>query len=472
MRQNEQSRSDISTLMTYPPIALSPRIPDPEQLHWSTFHGMHQWYMGNSPPERVEIISYLFSGVSTDPPEHRWLEPLDCFRLDLMYRRLLSGPQRQSFDDNVRWSGGEDPPRPAPPAPPPPDPVPAPPATRIAASFRRFAVSDKPEAGYCYLQSVVEAARSSMELRLGFNPTGPAVVAFLLDNVGVWTPEKLIFTTGRPTVDKKTQRTYVQAHLEENPEGAPLASLLCAMTHEVRVGADAERANLVAPTEPLPAPANPTVFAIRPRGTKMSVRVGCYARFRKGGRTLLDMQPMNNVSIAVLTAIFESVHLDSAQFTFTVDKSSDNDIYFGVNGGAALSGDSWYAAHIFACFGGSDQGIVTHKYDLPPDMPFSRELKAANLGNPPPTFHFGLSATATGGVTVQCNFDLTVSGTAPLPRMDMGSAAAKGLRDFGQAVVLSNVHVEEAQESQAPASDFLSDAGAPRVVGDSPLRDN
>jgi len=132
-----------------------------------------------------------------------------------------------------------------------------------------------------------------------------------------------------------------------------------------------------------------------------------------------------------------------------------------------LSADAWYAAHIMMTFGGSDQGIVTHRYELPDGHPFSHELKAAVIGNPAPVFHFGLSNTTTGTVVVQCNFTLTVTGNAPLPRLDMASGSAKGLRLFGSDVMRSNTNVLLPAASELPGGDDddESEDESPRVRG-------
>jgi hypothetical protein len=111
--------------------------------------------------------------------------------------------------------------------------------------------------------------------------------------------------------------------------------------------------------------------------------------------------PNNNLRLREHTvflayfALFESVELLSATFTVYMTADTSHVVEWGISGTLA-TGTSILTAPISGLIGGSDSGMVTSVISLPAQHPFGKELKALNLGNPDPVFHFhGLGATGT-----------------------------------------------------------------------------
>lgn len=377
--------------------------------------------MGFIPEERKEIYSYLWNGeLRSELPPGVWEAPLDVHALARMYEDCLNPRERASFDNLVRWTGGDNPPLPP---PSDPDDDPGPPSTFTIARMNLGSTD-----GYCYEVAFVPSAKERARAKLGRNPRGPALAELLLDEPGIWAPGKFRLTFSRE-VKANGRPPFIQAHLAVSDLGCPLSTLLPFFSSAIRVGSDGDRALLAVPPQPTVSTGRPTMFDLVPVANPETIHLGAYTVMSRADKSdSFGWSPFKSVASAIMLGMYESVRLKSADMVFYLPKGSANAVYFAVTGNDnGVTGNAWFSAPLNDTYQGSDQGAVSYRWSLPTNHPFGKEYRSGVLGTGPPRFHFALSSTATGEVRVMADFVFEVAGQIPIERFNMQSSGAKGV---------------------------------------------
>jgi len=139
----------------------------------------------------------------------------------------------------------------------------------------------------------------------------------------------------------------------------------------------------------------------------------------------IAFSPLSAPALALILGVYESVRLESAGFTITVDKGSANSVWCAmVTAGTTLkSEDDWYSAPIMATIDGSDTGVVRGRFDMPAITGFSREYRASTIGNPPAKFVFSYTGSAETSGRIEGMFVVSVSGQRLINRINMGGSS-------------------------------------------------
>jgi hypothetical protein len=127
--------------------------------------------------------------------------------------------------------------------------------------------------------------------------------------------------------------------------------------------------------------------------------------------------PRSSSIVGAVTKYFESATLESARITVSVSGGSGVTACVGVGTGTIPAGpDGFLALPQCVIFTGSADGLGTGEYVLPPDHSFGREIKAAALGNPDPSFFFCIDAPDSGVAMIRGVITIRVSGAGvPVP---------------------------------------------------------
>jgi len=111
--------------------------------------------------------------------------------------------------------------------------------------------------------------------------------------------------------------------------------------------------------------------------------------------------------IASIMSLFETVKLVSLSFSVEVSGRKGKLSFAATEGNAPTTDLGWLSAVVYQRFSGNEQGDTYAEYVFPSLHPFSKELKALAVGNPPPKFHFrfsgdgGDSASVRGKIVLQ-----------------------------------------------------------------------
>lgn len=410
----------------------SPRLPDPNLFHWTTFTGLYDWVSSLIPEERREVVSCLWTGPPKDVPKAVWEGPLDVFTLGTMYATVLTDRERAVFDSRVVWTGGPDPP--GPPSQDPSPPLGVNTFFKVSSGAMGLEVSvPKLDNKLCYQVLVTPATRARFVARLGSNPRGPTLVSALLEEPGSWAPGRFSFSI-HGEVKSNGVPPFIQAHVKPSSDGCTVSQLLQFMNWNVRVGSDGDRALLAVAPDPLVSTGRPTAFDHPPSAPSFRIKFGGYAALDNVAKTgatptnVLAWGPFESMASALILGTYESVRLITAEFVVWIPKGAVNAMYLAVVGhGNGIKAEEWFSAPISEFFSGSDQGPVSHRWALPSNHSFGREYRAATLGTGPPRFNFSLSNTATLTARITANFEFEVAGQSPTPRFNMMVSTPKAV---------------------------------------------
>jgi len=191
----------------------------------------------------------------------------------------------------------------------------------------------------------------------------------------------------------------------------------------VRVGAT-DLAAALSISEQSEAPAAKQVFDVRPKGVTHQMTFAVYGLVGADVKKYpsISFTPLTSPVLTVMLGVYESVRLESASFTVTVDKGSGNSVWCAmVAAGTVLTSiDDWYAAPVMSVVDGSDNGVVRGRFQMPDVVMFSREYRAGTLGNPPAKFVFSYSGAAETTGSIQGIFTVSVSGQRLMSRVNIG----------------------------------------------------
>lgn len=124
-----------------------------------------------------------------------------------------------------------------------------------------------------------------------------------------------------------------------------------------------------------------------------------------GNLPVLTFNLRSNTTFVTQMELFESVKLESFDWDVVLMPGSSARLYWCFDTVARPANAHHYLAKPFGgVFVGSEGASTPCKASLPSNHPFGRELKALNLGNKPPVFHFrlvGAPANAEVGAVVR-----------------------------------------------------------------------
>jgi len=146
-----------------------------------------------------------------------------------------------------------------------------------------------------------------------------------------------------------------------------------------------------------------------------------YAVLDKGKHLpTVSWSPLTQPAFLIMLGVYESVRLESAEFNVSVSAGQNNSCWCAINNASsgAPQGEGWYSCPVLKFIDGSDDGTVVSDFMLPAQHSFSKELRAASIGNDPPRFHFGYNGAAGGNAVVMGKFTVSVSGQKPMGALD------------------------------------------------------
>jgi len=341
------------------------------------------------------------------PTEALYTKPLATSDVLAVYD--MSGPAaRLAFNSMVVWDGS-------------PDTRPLPPSVLENAGVGSVEGFD------CYAALFQKSVRGDAVCRLGANPWAAAVAVELLDNPDLWSRERFQLQLGMargPRVNGT--ESFVQAHVFPSESGLSVRQLLPFLTGPVRLGAT-DLAAALSIAEQSETPAVKSAFDLRPKGSVHTMRFSVYGIVGADVKKYpsIAFSPLSAPALALILGVYESVRLESAGFTITVDKGSANSVWCAmVTAGTTLkSEDDWYSAPIMATIDGSDTGVVRGRFDMPAITGFSREYRASTIGNPPAKFVFSYTGSAETSGRIEGMFVVSVSGQRLINRINMGGSS-------------------------------------------------
>ncbi|QJT73732.1 hypothetical protein [Botrytis cinerea deltaflexivirus 1] len=124
--------------------------------------------------------------------------------------------------------------------------------------------------------------------------------------------------------------------------------------------------------------------------------------------------PRTHAGIQHMMAMFESVRLDDISFTIILTPGISRKVIWGVNTGIQPTTLSELLKQpVAGLVPAAQYGTVVEQIVYPPHS-FGRELKAPNLGNPSPVYHFiyegGTPQASTVDVTIRGHITITYGG--------------------------------------------------------------
>jgi len=421
----------IAMVTSAPSLAASAApidFPLPSHHPWIRLSGLHAWFLRLSHEDSYVFHRFLlnFDINQQSPTEALYTKPVSTADAIAVYD-MASTAGRIAFDELVRWSGI-------------PDTRPLPPPLKESVGVLKALLGEGPTSlapdtalahsvpGYdCYGVLFRDTALADVRERLGVNPWASAVAAELLSAPGVWSEGRFVLQFGLPLgPSPRGSPAFVQAHVAPSDHGMPVRQLLPMLTGLVRLGAT-DLAAALSIAEQSEAPAIKSAFDLRPKSAGHKLTFGVYgivaADIKK--HPSISFSPLSVPSLTLILGIYESVRLESASFTITVDKGSGNAVWCAmVSAGTTLkSEDDWYSAPVMATVDGSDSGVVRGTFDMPAVTMFAREYRASTLGNPPAKFVFSYTGVAETGGTIQGLFTVTVSGQRLLNRINIGGSS-------------------------------------------------
>jgi len=400
-------------------------LPNPAVTGYVRVVGLREWIHGLDVDFRWCVIEFLLGFRDHTPSESDYRKVLSVRHLaDVFAMSPLGDASR--FVSIVRVDG-----YPAPVYPPGP-PVSEPPAHHGLTGPRHWR-----DAGYCYLALFRPGEWPRLCGVLGANPWAVCVAAELLASPGIWSPDKFRWSVQAGGSDG---RAYHQGHVVPCSSGIKVNDILPWLVSSVRVGAaKADLQALANAQEPAEAPARASHMFEGPGGTaRTSIDLGFYAVLSSDEKKNppIFFTGMNNLVTIAALGIYESVHLESAEFTVMVPKGSANTVWCAVvNQDADLSSvAAWLSSPVVSAIQGSDQGPVEAKFDLPRGHPFAKEIKARVMGNPAPSFRFVWQGVAGAQAHVVGKVHYTVAGRATLGHFPMTLSTSSALRAVSRSV--------------------------------------
>lgn len=360
-------------------------LPDPKHHPVILVDGLHVWFQSLSSEYARIFLRYLFrfDPDQQSPAPGLFLQPLSTYRLAAVYD-MSPWSARDNFSLHVTWRGVEDetlPPR-----------------------------SD----GYCYLPLLEPSERAAAARMLGPKPDSGGVCQYKPN------------PTGRFRVELTGPALY---HVTSASRGLTAAEVMQVLPPGSRVGAaTGDKLAILTEAGQSSLAAGPrSAFDIVPTGPRTSLTLAMYATLDKGTHTAtISWSPLTQPAFVVMLAVYESVRLESAEFSISVAAGQGNSCWCAVANASvpAPSANEWYGCPVLKVVDGSDDGTVVSSFELPPQHSFSKELRAALPGNDPPRFHFGYVGAAGGNAVVMGRFVVSVSGQKPMGAFDANPAKA------------------------------------------------
>lgn len=278
--------------------------------------------------------------------------------------------------------------------------------------------------GFCYLEMLLPFVRGMASAELGRNPRFGDVVSFVERGGGCWSGASFTLSQRR-VYSGASLAPHVQAHVEVSGAGLTAAEVVSRLSSDARLGmASAELDSLLTLQKESQATEEASVFDVRPRTTGTRMTFGVYAKLNSETPSF-SWNVLGTPALALMLGIYESVRLESAEFSATLSTGIDTCLWVAATENTVtLSGtDQWLAAPINTTICGASTGVVRGKFTLPPNHQFGKEIRAATVGNHGPSFHFnhqgaaGSSSRITGSITV------TVAGLAVIGHVNIGPVA-------------------------------------------------
>ncbi|UZC46351.1 hypothetical protein [Sclerotinia sclerotiorum deltaflexivirus 3] len=126
--------------------------------------------------------------------------------------------------------------------------------------------------------------------------------------------------------------------------------------------------------------------------------------------------PRSHDGIRQMMSMFESVRLDEISFTIILTPGISRKVIWGVNTGIQpVSFTELLKQPVAGLVPAAQYGTVVEQIVYPPNS-FGRELKAPNLGNPSPVYHF----IYEGGTPPATSADVLIRGPIPITSSGFG----------------------------------------------------
>lgn len=457
---------------TLPP-GWPPNLPDPTDHEYATFVGIKSW-TGTLSPALQNMVAFHVFGVNHTqraPTDQEWLGLIRVRRLFDVYCAspasakstfwpmidCTSDPGAPIGDPPTREAAGVV--SPTPPLIPPDWFSDVGGVSSLAghdgaspggvAAGQPPDVSDPTVPGYCYLHLFRSESRDRVSKRLGKNPWAPALAAALLEEPGVWSPDRFRLGFGFPDVTTGGPH-YTQAHVVPVSRGLKVVDVVPRLAGFVRVGmATADLQALVGDLGEARVPSKGLAFDERPDRASVEVSLGVSAIVGTDQVAHPNFQwsVFSTPMMVAMLGIYESVRLVDAQFNVTVDTGASNVLYCAIaQAGVAISGSMWYSAPVNKAIHGSDQGSVTSTFVLPRQHSFAVEIRSRLPGNSPPVFHFGFVGAAAAKAVISGHVTVRCAGQALMGFIDIGG---DGSTKRGRAEQARHLHrqVRSVQQS-------------------------
>jgi len=354
-------------------------LPDPRYHPVILADGLHAWFKSLTAEYSRVFLRYLFrfNPDQQTPAPGLYLQPISTYRLASVYDMSLLA-DRDTFSRLVSWRGVED--EIYPPAVP----------------------------GFCYLELLSPSVRSAAAIAVGACPDVSALSEYGLSG-GLYEVQ----LTG-PALYHVTRST--------GSHGLTAGEVLTCIPSGCRVGAAAgDKIVLTEAGLSSLAPGPRTAFEILPDGQRTRLTLAMYAVLDKGKHLpTVSWSPLTQPAFLIMLGVYESVRLESAEFNVSVSAGQNNSCWCAINNASsgAPQGEGWYSCPVLKFIDGSDDGTVVSDFMLPAQHSFSKELRAASIGNDPPRFHFGYNGAAGGNAVVMGKFTVSVSGQKPMGALD------------------------------------------------------
>jgi len=160
----------------------------------------------------------------------------------------------------------------------------------------------------------------------------------------------------------------------------------------------------------------PSGMYINPVGYPTQPTFTLLLRLRSGSKQSLDLTTNDVLNTALM--LFESARIQAIHMDIFLDTGKTILLHMAVTTSRAPPDDLSFAP-IYVRAGGNDMQPVEKTWDMPENA-FGQEIRALNLGNPPPQFHFKLSGgSGTGYIaTIRMQITLLLGGYGILPAID------------------------------------------------------
>lgn len=449
-------------------------FPLPSHHPWIRLNGLHRWFLKLHREDSVVFHRFLFNFDLNQqtPAEALYLQALNTASVIAVYD-MCDVNSRIEFDTLVSWAGVPDT-RPIPPSNAlfgvnsildlPLPPVSSAPVSSTGARGETRVVpvgspaaKVKPGDYDCYTVLFRDTAVDAVREKLGANPWAPLLASELLDSPGVWADGKFSLTLGLPLgPSPRGSPAFVQAHVVACDKGMTVRQLVPFLSGHVRVGATPDLSAALSIAKQSDTPAIKPAFDIRSKSPSHQMTFSVYGIVGADTKKYpsITFSPMGTPTLVIMLGIYESVRLDSARFTITVDKGSGNSVWCAMStAGVSLKTiDDWYSAPVMAVVDGSDNGVVRGEFEMPAVTSFSREYRATTLGNPPAKFVFSYTGAAETTGTIQGIFTVTLSGQRLMNRVNIGGATPlTAMRNF-VATIQNQLDYEVDEDDCAPGA--------------------